>query len=154
MCAAGTSWVRPPVCQLATQFFVVDSSGTRHAVTATNETQVDIRAWSSILQKLTLEAARGVKALLDAGKGAEVVAEIARVSTEGRAPKQGPGVFALALCCRCALSTLHASPLSCELARIQHGPCPADAPCSSLLHLPCKLASLISCSWCPLCTAS
>ncbi len=52
------------------------------------------------LQKLTLEAARGVKALLDAGKGLEVVREILTVSTEGRAPKQGPGVFALALCCR------------------------------------------------------
>lgn len=51
-------------------------------------------------QKLALDAARGVKGLLDAGKGAEVVAEIAKVSTEGRAPKQAPGVFALALCCR------------------------------------------------------
>lgn len=51
-------------------------------------------------QKLTLEAARGVKALLDAGQGLDVVAEIVRVSAEGRAPKQAPGVFALALCCR------------------------------------------------------
>jgi hypothetical protein len=95
-------------------------------------------------ETLTLEAARGTKALLDAGKGLEVkshrchaqhvadlvhahqryahgaavakiyhaahitsgfvvlqvVAEIVKVSSEGRAPKQAPGVFALALCCR------------------------------------------------------
>ena len=38
--------------------------------------------------------------LLADGKGAEVVKEIVEVSTEGRAAKQGPGLYALAWCAR------------------------------------------------------
>lgn len=46
------------------------------------------------------ESARAIKALIDAGRGPEVVAEIVRVSTEGRAPKQTAGIFALAIATR------------------------------------------------------
>lgn len=38
--------------------------------------------------------------LLEAGQGEAAVKEIVAVSTEGRAAKQGPGIFALAVCAR------------------------------------------------------
>mmetsp|Transcript_17010 Transcript_17010/g.50997 ORF Transcript_17010/g.50997 Transcript_17010/m.50997 type:complete len:244 (-) Transcript_17010:560-1291(-) len=48
-------------------------------------------------QKLTLENATCITRLLAAGRGAEVAAEAAAVSSEGRAAKQGPALFALAI---------------------------------------------------------
>jgi 60 kDa SS-A/Ro ribonucleoprotein len=50
--------------------------------------------------ELALENATALTRLLVAGKGAEVVAAIVGVSTEGRAAKQGPTMFAFAMCAR------------------------------------------------------
>ena len=49
-------------------------------------------------QKLGLENAAALKRLIQAGRGPECVEEIRKFSTEGRAPKQGPMLFALAVC--------------------------------------------------------
>ena len=78
-------------------------------------------------QKLTLEAARTVRALLDAGKGLEVVKEVVTVSTQGRAPKQSPGIFTLAVACRCAV---HVDPAASRVPT----PCCISAP-SALAHV-------------------
>ena len=51
-------------------------------------------------KKLGLENATSIQRLIEAGKGEQVVAEIVEFSTEGRAAKQDPAVFALALCAR------------------------------------------------------
>ena len=51
-------------------------------------------------QQLGLENAQAIKRLLNGGHGAEVVATIAAFATEGRAAKQNPGLFALAMCAR------------------------------------------------------
>lgn len=50
--------------------------------------------------KLTEDNAECVQKLLDAGRGVEIVEEIETVSVSGRAPKQSPGLFALAVCWR------------------------------------------------------
>lgn len=51
-------------------------------------------------QKLTLENAACVARLLEAGRGAEVVGVVKTVSVDGRAAKQDPTMFALAMCAR------------------------------------------------------
>lgn len=50
--------------------------------------------------KLTKDNAECIQKLLDAGRGIEAVKEIEAVSVNGRAPKQSPGLFALAVCWR------------------------------------------------------
>jgi 60 kDa SS-A/Ro ribonucleoprotein len=51
-------------------------------------------------RKLTLENAAAIARLIEAGKGTEVVAEILAVSLGGRAAKQTPTMFALAMVSR------------------------------------------------------
>ena len=50
--------------------------------------------------KLAIENATAITRLLASGKGAEAVEAIVAVSTEGRAAKQGPTLFAFAMCAR------------------------------------------------------
>lgn len=51
-------------------------------------------------RKLTLENAAAIARLLEAGEGTKVVDEILAISLAGRAPKQPPTLFALAMVCR------------------------------------------------------
>ena len=51
-------------------------------------------------QKLGRDNAKAILRLIEAGKGELVVQEILRYSVEGRAAKQDPIIFALALCAR------------------------------------------------------
>ena len=51
-------------------------------------------------KQLTRENAEAILRLLAKGKGTEVVAEVVEFSVEGRASKQNPIIFALALCAR------------------------------------------------------
>ncbi len=51
-------------------------------------------------QKLGIENAQCINKLVKEGKGEQVVKEIKTFSTEGRAAKQNPTLFALALCAR------------------------------------------------------
>ena len=50
--------------------------------------------------RLAIENATAITRLLASGKGAEAVDAIVAVSTEGRAAKQGPTLFAFAMCAR------------------------------------------------------
>lgn len=51
-------------------------------------------------QALTLDNARCLERLVTSGQGEALVKEIVSISTEGRAAKQSPGLFALAVCAR------------------------------------------------------
>jgi 60 kDa SS-A/Ro ribonucleoprotein len=51
-------------------------------------------------QALAIENAAAIGRLLQAGRGRELVVEIAAVAADGRAAKQGPTLFALAMCAR------------------------------------------------------
>lgn len=51
-------------------------------------------------REMALDNAQALSRLLDAGRGAEVVAEVVEWSTNGRAAKQSPMLFALAACAR------------------------------------------------------
>ncbi|KAG2488956.1 hypothetical protein HYH03_012575 [Edaphochlamys debaryana] len=51
-------------------------------------------------EELTLDNCEAVLRLLAQGQGERVVKEVRDISTQGRAPKQGPGILVLALCAR------------------------------------------------------
>ena len=51
-------------------------------------------------KELGIENAQCINKMVKEGKGAEVVREIKNFSVEGRAAKQNPTLFALALCAR------------------------------------------------------
>uniref|UniRef100_A0A8C4UTM6 RNA-binding protein RO60 n=1 Tax=Falco tinnunculus TaxID=100819 RepID=A0A8C4UTM6_FALTI len=53
-------------------------------------------------QKLGFENAEALKRLIEEGRGGEVVQEIKTFSQEGRAAKQEPLLFALAICSQCS----------------------------------------------------
>ena len=56
-------------------------------------------------QSLAVENAAAIGRLLaKEGEGPKLVAEIVKISTEGRAAKQGPTLFAYAMCARMNLS--------------------------------------------------
>ena len=54
---------------------------------------------------LALDNAQALQRLLQGGRGEEAVAELARLSTEGRVAKQGALLFALAMCARLGSET-------------------------------------------------
>ncbi|KAG2501126.1 hypothetical protein HYH03_000944 [Edaphochlamys debaryana] len=51
-------------------------------------------------EELTLDYCEAVLRLLAQGQGERVVQEVRDISTQGRAPRQGPGILVLALCAR------------------------------------------------------
>ena len=53
---------------------------------------------------LTIKNAQVIDNLIESGHAAYVIHHLVEVSVAGRAPKQSPGIFALAVCCRHTLS--------------------------------------------------
>ncbi|VDK30527.1 unnamed protein product, partial [Anisakis simplex] len=51
-------------------------------------------------KELTMDNVKAMCEIIEKGKGPMLLREIIRISLEGRAPKQDPTLFALALCAR------------------------------------------------------
>ncbi|KAG2488962.1 hypothetical protein HYH03_012579 [Edaphochlamys debaryana] len=63
-------------------------------------------------EELTLDNCEAVLRLLAQGQGERVVKEVRDISTQGRAPKQGPGILVLALCARLGDAATRSAALS------------------------------------------